>query len=125
MDTDWAARPFALLHTTRLTETRDNAVERLQSLDPTASLSAATREEQWMVKTMTLELERRQDLSPTQTAIERTARGEDPRSAHQVTIAEAIRQERQLREAGIPSTSAPASCASRVICVASATNAER
>ncbi|KNC20364.1 hypothetical protein AC792_01020, partial [Arthrobacter sp. RIT-PI-e] len=109
MDTEWAARPFALLHTSKLTETRDNVVERLQSLDPTASLSAATRKEQWMVKTMTLELERRQDLSPTQTAIERTARGEDSRSAHQVTIAEAIRQERQLREAGIPSTSTPAS----------------
>ncbi|WP_049830334.1 MobF family relaxase [Arthrobacter sp. RIT-PI-e] len=108
-DTEWAARPFALLHTSKLTETRDNAVERLQSLDPTASPSAATRKEQWMVKTMTLELERRQDLSPTQTAIERTARGEDPRSAHQVTIAEAIRQERQLREAGIPTTSTPAS----------------
>ncbi|MEG9249937.1 MobF family relaxase [Arthrobacter sp. Soc17.1.1.1] len=105
MDTEWAARPFALLYTSRLTETRDNVAERLQSLDPTASISAATRKEQWMVKTMTLELERRQDLSPTQTAIERTARGEDPRSAHQVTIAEAIRQERQLREAGIPSTS--------------------
>ncbi|RJT76972.1 conjugal transfer protein TraA [Arthrobacter cheniae] len=109
MDTEWAARPFALLHTSRLTETRDNVVERLQSVDPTASISAATRKEQWMVKTMTLELERRQDLSPTQTAIERAARGEDPRSAHQVTIAEAIRQERQLREAGIPSTSTPAS----------------
>ncbi|WP_168796565.1 MobF family relaxase [Arthrobacter echini] len=109
MDTEWAARPFALLHTSRLTETRDNVVERLQSLDPTASLSAATRKEQWMVKTMILELERRQDLSPTQIAIERTARGEDPRSAHQVTIVEAIRQERHLREAGIPSTSTPAS----------------
>jgi len=108
-DTEWAARPFALLHTNRLTETRDTAVERLRSLDPTALLSAATRKEQWMVKTMTFELERRQDLSPTQTAIERTARGEDPRSAHQVTIAEAIRQERQLREAGIPTTSTTAS----------------
>jgi conjugative relaxase-like TrwC/TraI family protein len=109
MDTEWAARPFALLHTSRLTETRDNVVERLQSLDPTASLSAATsaatRKEQWMVKTMTLELERRQDLSPTQTVIERTARGEDPRSAHQVTIADAIHHERQLRETGIPTTS--------------------
>ncbi|MHA7284501.1 MobF family relaxase [Arthrobacter sp. TMS2-4] len=109
LDGEWVARPFALLHTIRLTETRDNAVERLQSLDPTASISAATRKEQWMVKTMTLELERRQDLSLTQTVIERTARGEDPRSVHQVTIAEAIHQERQLRDAGIPTTSTPAS----------------
>ncbi|MEG9250252.1 MobF family relaxase [Arthrobacter sp. Soc17.1.1.1] len=109
LDGEWAARPFALLRTSRLTETRDNAVERLQSLNPTASISAATRKEQWMVKTMTLELERRLDLSPTQTAIERTARGEDPRSVHQVTIAEAIHQERQLRVAGIPTTSTSAS----------------
>ena len=57
------------------------------------------------MKAITLELERRQDLSPTQTLIERIARGEDPRSTHQVTIAEAIRQERQIREAGIPTTS--------------------
>jgi conjugative relaxase-like TrwC/TraI family protein len=104
MDTEWAARPFALTHTDKLTDARERAVDRLQSLDPTAPMSAATRKEQWMVKAMTLELERRQDLSPTQTVIERTARGEDPRSAHQVTIAEAIRQERQLRDTGIPTT---------------------
>ncbi|MHA7241497.1 MobF family relaxase [Arthrobacter sp. TMS1-12-1] len=105
MDTQWAARPFALTRTDKLTDARTDALQRVQAIDPTQPVDASTRKAQWTVQAMTVELERRQDLSPTQAAIERTARGEDPRAAHQVTIGEAIRNEQQLRSVALPQAS--------------------
>ncbi|MBG6218649.1 conjugative relaxase-like TrwC/TraI family protein [Arthrobacter sp. CAN_A6] len=102
MDTQWAARPFALMRTDKLTDARTDALARVQAIDPTQPVDATTRKAQWTVQAMTVELERRQDLSPAQAAIERTARGEDPRTAHQVTIGEAIRYEQQLRSVALP-----------------------
>lgn len=104
MDTQWAARPYALMRTDKLTAVQSAAVQRVRALDPSAQVDAETRKAQWMAQAMTGELERRESLSPTQTAIERTARGEDPRSAHQVTIAEAIKHEQQLRAVARPTT---------------------
>jgi conjugative relaxase-like TrwC/TraI family protein len=109
LDREWAARPFALMWTDKLTDARSAALQRVQSVDPTASGNTETQrtvlKDQWMVKAMTVELERRQDLSPTQAAIERTARGEDPRTAHQVTIGDAILYEQQLRSVALPQAS--------------------
>ncbi|MFJ6003948.1 MobF family relaxase [Arthrobacter sp. NPDC092385] len=105
MDTQWAAHPFALMRTDKLTDARTDTLQRVQAIDPTQPVDASTRKEQWMVQAMTVELERRQDLSPTQAAIERTARGEDPRTAHQVTIGDAIRNEQQLRALALPQSS--------------------
>ncbi|MUK03018.1 relaxase domain-containing protein [Vibrio cholerae] len=102
MDTQWAARPFALMRTDKLTDARTDALQKVQGIDPTQPVDASTRKAQWTVQAMTVELERRQDLSPTQAAIERTARGEDPRTAHQVTIGDAIRYEQQLRSVALP-----------------------
>lgn len=107
MDTQWAARPFALMRTDKLADARTDALSRVRSIDPTQPIDATTRKAQWTVQAMTVELERRQDLSPTQAAIERTARGEDPRAAHQVTIGEAIRFEQQLRSVALPQAHRP------------------
>ncbi|MBG6185416.1 conjugative relaxase-like TrwC/TraI family protein [Arthrobacter sp. CAN_A214] len=105
MDTQWAARPFALIRTDKLTDARTEALQRVQAIDPTQPVDASARRAQWTVQAMTVELERRQDLSPTQAAIERTARGEDPRTAHQVTIGDALRYEQQLRAVALPQLS--------------------
>jgi conjugative relaxase-like TrwC/TraI family protein len=109
LDRQWAARPFALMRTDKLTDARTEALQRVQAIDPTTPGNTETQrtvlKDQWMVKAMTVELERRQDLSPTQAAIERTARGEDPRTAHQVTIGDAIRYEQQLRSVALPQAS--------------------
>ncbi|MHA7146751.1 MobF family relaxase [Arthrobacter sp. TmT3-37] len=106
LDREWAARPFALMWTDKLTGARSAALQRVQSIDPTTPGNTETQrtvlKDQWMVKAMTVELERRQDLSPAQAAIERTARGEDPRTAHQITIGDAIRYEQQLRAVALP-----------------------
>ncbi len=104
MDTQWAARPFALMRTDKLTDARTDALQKVQAIDPTQPVDASTRKAQWTVQAMTVELERRQNLSPTQAAIERTARGEDPRTAHQVAIGDAIRYEQQLRSVALPQT---------------------
>ncbi|WP_105030364.1 MobF family relaxase [Arthrobacter ruber] len=109
LDREWAARPFALMRTDKLTDARADALQRVQAIDPTTPGNTETQrtvlKDQWMVKAITVELERRQDLSPTQVAIERTARGEDPRAAHQVTIGDAIRYEQQLRSVVLPQAS--------------------
>ncbi|BBE24578.1 hypothetical protein MN0502_34610 (plasmid) [Arthrobacter sp. MN05-02] len=105
LDREWAARPFALMRTDKLTDARTDALQRVQAIDPTQPVDASTRKAQWTVQAMTVELERRQNLSPTQAAIERTARGEDPRTAHQLTIADAIRNEQQLRSVALPQAS--------------------
>ncbi|WP_104181956.1 MobF family relaxase [Arthrobacter sp. B0490] len=109
MDTQWAARPFALMRTDMLIDARPSAIARVQSIDPATPVGAETPrsvfKDQWRVKAMTVELERRQNLSPTQAAIERTARGEDPRSAHQITIGDAMRHEQQLRAVALPQVS--------------------
>ncbi len=107
MDTQWAGRPFALMRTDKLTDARTDALQKVQGIDPTQPVDATTRKAQWTVQAMTVELERRQDLSPPQAAIERTARGEDPRAAHQVTIGEAIRYEQQLRAVTLPQADRP------------------
>ncbi|MBG6226438.1 conjugative relaxase-like TrwC/TraI family protein [Arthrobacter sp. CAN_A2] len=113
LDEGWAARPFALMRTDTLTDARTAALQRIQATDPTASPGTETQrtasKDQWRVQAMTVELERRQDSSPAQAAIERTARGEDPRSAHQVTIGDAIRHEQQLRAVALPQASMHAS----------------
>ncbi|WP_104168924.1 MobF family relaxase [Arthrobacter sp. SX1312] len=109
MDTQWAARPFALMRTDKLADARTDALQRVQAIDPTQPVDTSGRHEQrkaqWTVQAITVELERRQDLSPTQAAIEGTARGEDPRTAHQVTIGDAIRNEQQLRSVALPQAS--------------------
>ncbi|MHA7220371.1 MobF family relaxase [Arthrobacter sp. MDT1-48-3] len=106
LDREWAALPFALMRTDKLTSARTEALQRVQAIDPTTPGNTETQrtvlKDQWLMKAMTVELERRQDLSPTQVAIERTARGEDPRTAHQVTIGDAIRYEQQLRSVALP-----------------------
>jgi conjugative relaxase-like TrwC/TraI family protein len=106
LDTGWAARPFALMRTDKLTDARAGALQQVRSIDPTQPIDASTRHvqnnAQWTVQAMTVELKRRQDLSPTQAAIERTARGEDPRTTHQVTIDDAIRYEQQFRAVALP-----------------------
>ena len=104
MDTQWAARPFALMRTDKLSEAQSAAVQRVRSFDSAVPADADARKAQWTAQAMTIELERRENLSPTQTAIERTARGEDPRSAHQITIAEAIKHEQQLRAGARPNS---------------------
>ncbi|OUM44626.1 MobF family relaxase [Arthrobacter sedimenti] len=109
LDKGWAARPFALMRTDKLTDARAGALQRVQSTDPTTSGNTETRrtvlKDQWMVKAMTVELERREDLSPAQAATERIARGEDLRSVHQITIGEAIKYEQQLRAVALPQAS--------------------
>lgn len=108
MDTGWAARPFALMRTDKLTDAQSAAAERLNHFDRAESLDTDTQKAvlkvRWSAQAMTDELERREGLSPTQAAMERTARGEDPRSAHQVTIGEAIRHEQQLRAVARPTS---------------------
>ncbi|MBG6226570.1 conjugative relaxase-like TrwC/TraI family protein [Arthrobacter sp. CAN_A2] len=111
LDEGWAARPFALMRTYPLTDARTQVLQRIQAIDPTAASGTETQrsvsKDQWRVQAMTVEMERRQDLSPAQAAIERTARGEDPRSAHQVTIGDVIRHEQQLRAVALPHVSNP------------------
>ncbi|WP_394252931.1 MobF family relaxase [Arthrobacter pityocampae] len=113
MDTRWAARPFALMRTDKLTDAHTDALQRMRAVDPTQPVDATTRKAQWTVQAMTVELERRQDLSPTQAAIERTARGEDTRTVHQVTIGEAIRYEQQLRSVALPQASTASNTSTR------------
>ena len=77
LDREWAARPFALLRTDKLTDARTSALLRIRSVDPTKPGDTETQrtvsKDQWTVQAMTVELERRADLSPSQAAIERTA----------------------------------------------------
>ncbi|MBE0010141.1 MULTISPECIES: MobF family relaxase [unclassified Arthrobacter] len=113
MDTQWAARPFALMRTDKLADARTDALQKVQAIDPNQPVDASTRKAQWTVQAMTVELERRQDLSPTQATIERTARGEEPRTAHQVTIGDAIRNEQQLRSVALPQASTASNASMR------------
>ena len=108
LDRRWAARPFALMRTDKLVEGLADILERVRSIDPTRHGDTETQrsvfKDQWAVKAMTVELERRQDLSPSQSAIERTCRGEDPRSVHRIAIGDAIRHELQLRAVARPTS---------------------
>ncbi|TYC96856.1 relaxase domain-containing protein [Arthrobacter echini] len=102
LDPQWAARPYAHMRTQRLTEAHATTSEQVRGIHPAAAVDLDTRKTLWKARTMGAELERRATLSPAQTAIERTTRGEDPRTAHQITVAEAIKHEQEVRHVALP-----------------------
>ena len=96
-DMQWATLPFATVPTQALKDARATTVRRI-----TDGPVPASRKDQWIAAAMGKELDRRTGLTPTQAAIERATRGEDPRSAHEISVGAAIAYERRLRQVAAP-----------------------
>lgn len=101
-DMQWATLPFAMVPTQALTKAQENAVRRVSDLGPSSEIPSASPKDQWVVQAIGKELDRRTSLDPAEAAAERACRGEDPRSSHEITIAQAIAREQRLREVAVP-----------------------
>ncbi|WP_104162191.1 MobF family relaxase [Arthrobacter sp. ZGTC212] len=101
-DMQWTTLPFATVPTQVLKDARADTVRRITDRGISGGLVPESMKDQWMVEAMGKELHRRTGLAPTQAAIERATRGEDPRSAHEINVSEAITYERRLRQVAGP-----------------------
>lgn len=110
-DMQWATLPFATVPAQRLNKARENAVRRIGDRGATGDLLPENRKDRWVVQAIGKELDRRSGLSPAAAAVERIARGEDPRSAYEITIADTIVREQRLREVALPTHRAIVSAA--------------
>ncbi|MCM3689058.1 MobF family relaxase [Kocuria rosea] len=106
-DPQWMERPFALMPSTELDETRRLGLAQLEAMPPDRWTSTTASKLDWMTRTIGAEQERRAGLPPTQSAVEQSARGERPSTDTGVSIGAAIAAEQQVR-AVAATTPAPA-----------------
>lgn len=91
-DTQWIARPYAWVPTEALSAQAD--VQRAAADTEDGGMQQAA----WRAETMSAELERRAGLSPDQRAVEQIARGDRPRSRHELDLHTALSVERDTRQ---------------------------
>jgi conjugative relaxase-like TrwC/TraI family protein len=106
-DMQWTTLPFATVPTQALTDARAKAARRVTDSSLSGAPATESTKDRWIVEAMGKELDRRTGLTPAQAALERATRGEDPRSAHEITVSEAITYEQKLRKVALPTDSRP------------------
>ena len=97
-DPNWHTRPHALETTAHLSSRRAGMMDGATTHD--------SDEYRWELASIDAELSRRAFLSPTQKSLEEVTRGERPRSETAHTLAEGLAQEKAIRDAALPTTSA-------------------